>query len=96
MEERIYYVYILTNWNNFLLYVGVTNNLIRRVFEHKSKLIPGFTSKYHLDKLVWFESTNGVLAAIAQEKTIERMAARKEKSSDSDHESRLGGFISQF
>jgi putative endonuclease len=54
-----YYVYIMAN-RSHTLYVGVTNDLERRVFEHKHKLIPGFTSRYHLDRLVYFEHTNNV------------------------------------
>lgn len=77
MEERIYYVYMLTNWNNKLLYIGVTNNLARRIYEHKNKLIPGFTEKYHIGKLVWFESTNDVTAAIAREKQLKGGAGRR-------------------
>ena len=55
-----YYVYILTNKNNAVLYIGVTNNLKRRVYEHKSKLIEGFTKSYNYDKLVWFQETNNI------------------------------------
>ena len=50
-----YYIYILTNKNNTVLYVGVTNDIVRRVWEHKSKLIEGFTKKYNVDKLVYYE-----------------------------------------
>ncbi len=52
------------------LYVGVTNNLERRIFEHKNSLIEGFTKKYKIDKLVYYEETNDILAAIAREKQI--------------------------
>ena len=65
-----YYVYILTNWNNKVLYIGVTNNLERRIFEHKSKLVPGFASKYNLTKLVYCEEFNDVGDAISAEKMI--------------------------
>ncbi len=68
--DRTYYVYLLTNWNNRVMYVGVTNNLERRVYEHKNRLIEGFTRKYHVDKLVYFETTGDVRAAIAREKQI--------------------------
>ena len=63
-----YYVYIMTNKKNGTLYIGVTNNLQRRVFEHKNKLLPGFTKKYNLSHLVYYEHTNDVNAAIAREK----------------------------
>ncbi|NLW51558.1 MAG: GIY-YIG nuclease family protein [Candidatus Brocadiaceae bacterium] len=64
-----YYVYIMTNRSG-TLYTGVTNNLGRRVAEHKSHAIPGFTRKYRIDRLVYFESTNDVKDAIAREKQI--------------------------
>lgn len=75
--ERHYYVYLLTNWNNKVMYVGVTNDLERRLYEHKNKLVDGFTRKYNVDKLVYFETTTAVLAAIAREKQIKKW--RREK-----------------
>jgi len=65
-----YYVYILTNWNNHVMYVGVTNNLQRRIYEHKEKLIDGFTSKYNVNKLVYYEETTDVKSAISREKEL--------------------------
>ena len=67
-----YYVYLLTNWNNHVLYVGITNNLERRVYEHKHKMIKGFTEKYNLKKLVYFEQTEDVISAITREKEIKK------------------------
>jgi len=64
-----YYVYIMTNRSG-TLYTGVTNNLIRRVEEHKRQLVPGFTSRYCLDRLVHFEETGHIEEAIAREKQI--------------------------
>jgi putative endonuclease len=64
-----YYVYILANLSR-TLYVGVTNNLERRMYEHKHKLMPGFTRKYNLTMLAYFETTPDVLAALAREKEI--------------------------
>ncbi len=67
--EKSYCVYIMSNISK-MLYVGVTNNLEKRVLEHKSKLISGFTQKYNLFKLVYFESSGNVRKAIAREKQI--------------------------
>ena len=64
-----YYVYIMTN-STRRLYTGVTSNLQRRVYEHKSKLVSGFTKKYNLTWLVYYEMTNDVTAAISREKQI--------------------------
>ncbi len=69
MPTRSYYVYIMTNPSR-TLYVGVTNDLERRVYQHKQKQIPGFTAKYNITQLVYCEETGDVLAAIAREKTI--------------------------
>lgn len=65
-----YYVYIVTNKPNGVLYIGVTNHLIRRVYEHKNHLGKGFTNKYNLEELVWFEQSEDVNAAIAREKQL--------------------------
>jgi putative endonuclease len=67
--SKEYYVYILTNKSR-TLYTGVTNNLMRRVYEHKDKLVKGFTSKYNLQYLVYYETTTDIYAAIAREKQI--------------------------
>jgi putative endonuclease len=64
-----YYVYIMTNTSR-TLYTGVTSNLERRVYEHKQKLVPGFTARYNITRLVYFEATQDVHAAIAREKQI--------------------------
>jgi len=74
---RTYYDYLLTNWNNKVMYEGVTNNLKRRIYEHKNKPIKGFTEKYNLNKLVFFEETQDVTSAIAREKEIKKW--RREK-----------------
>ncbi|MBP6882061.1 MAG: GIY-YIG nuclease family protein [Candidatus Levybacteria bacterium] len=65
-----YFVYILSNATNTVLYIGVTNNLERRVYEHKNELIDGFTKKYNLKKLVYFEETSDITSAIAREKQL--------------------------
>jgi len=59
MEEKQYYVYILTNKNNTVLYTGITNDLKRRVYEHKAKLVEGFSKRYNVDRLVFYESSKG-------------------------------------
>ncbi|MEQ9552553.1 MAG: GIY-YIG nuclease family protein [Coleofasciculus sp. G3-WIS-01] len=64
-----YYVYMMTNRSK-TLYTGVTNDLYRRVYEHKQKLIPGFTQKYNINRLVYYEQTSDVREAIAREKQI--------------------------
>lgn len=61
---------MMTNWNNKVLYTGITNSLERRVYEHKNKLIKGFTTKYNINKLVYFEDTTNVVSAISREKEI--------------------------
>ena len=70
MKLQLYYVYILTNANHKVLYTGVTNDLERRCFEHKQKKIKGFTQKYNVEKLVYFEKFDLVDLAIAREKQI--------------------------
>lgn len=72
-----YYVYILTNAYNNVLYTGITNDLERRCNEHKKKLIKGFTQKYNADKLVYFEFFGEVEEAIKREKQIKGYSRRK-------------------
>jgi putative endonuclease len=60
MKEHRYFVYILANKRNGTLYIGVTNNLLRRVAQHKSKSSEGFTKQYQVNKLVWFDETNDI------------------------------------
>jgi putative endonuclease len=61
---------MITNKNNSVLYIGVTNNLIRRIYEHKNKLVDGFSKRYNLYKLVYFEETTDVMSAISREKQL--------------------------
>ena len=70
MEEKQYYVYILTNKRNTVLYTGVTNDLKRRVYEHKTKLVEGFTKRYNVDKLIYYEISRDIEGAISREKQI--------------------------
>jgi len=72
-----YYIYIMTNKRNTVLYTGVTNDLIRRVYEHKSKLVAGFTKKYNINKLVYFEMYENPSEAIAREKQIKAGSRQK-------------------
>ncbi|HEX9445363.1 MAG TPA: GIY-YIG nuclease family protein [Candidatus Binatia bacterium] len=71
-----YYVYIMSNESR-TLYVGVTNDLERRVYEHKQKLVPGFTSKYNIAQLVYFEATQDIQPAITREKQIKGWLRKK-------------------
>ena len=73
----MYFVYILTNKTNKVLYTGVTNNLYRRLYEHKNHLDDGFSSKYNATKLVYYEVSESVESAIAREKQIK--AYRRDK-----------------
>ena len=73
----MYYVYIMTNYSNSVLYTGVTNDLVRRVYEHKNKLVKGFTSKYSINKLVYFEEGEDAYGAISREKQIKAGSRRK-------------------
>jgi len=72
MKEHNYYVYILTRERNSVFYVGVTNNLLRRVYEHKNGLISGFTKKYNVTMLVYYEHFDDIHAAIRREKAIKK------------------------
>jgi len=73
----LYYVYILTNKTNTVLYVGVTNDLQRRTFEHKNKQTEGFSKKYNLSKLIYFEATPNIDDAIAREKQLKGWRRKK-------------------
>ena len=70
------FVYILANNHNTVLYVGVTSDLIRRVYEHKNKIIQGFTAKYNIDKLVYYEACNDIVVAIEREKQIKKRSRK--------------------
>jgi len=67
-----YFVYLLASGRNGTLYIGVTNDLVRRVWEHKAKQVRGFTAKYGVDKLMWFEEHPDITEAIHREKQIKR------------------------
>ena len=67
-----YYAYLLASDKYGTLYIGVTNDIVRRIYEHKRKLVAGFTKRYAIDKLVWFEIYDDALAAIAREKELKK------------------------
>ena len=76
----MYYVYILSNWSDSVLYIGVTNNLQRRLYEHKNHLVDGFTNKYNVEKLVYYEATSDVYAALEREKQLKRWRREKKNA----------------
>ena len=76
MTER-FCVYILTNQRHTVLYTGVTGDLKRRIYQHREKLLPGFTHRYNVSKLIYYECTADVSAAIAREKQIKAGSRRK-------------------
>lgn len=77
MKQNQYYTYILTNARNTVLYIGVTNDLTSRVYQHKNKVIKGFTEKYNLSKLVYYEIFDDALNAIGREKSLKNLVRRK-------------------
>ena len=72
MNQQTYYVYIMAERRNGTLYIGVTDDLIRRVYEHKNNLVEGFTDKYRVHKLVYWEQTGNIEAAIQREKQLKK------------------------
>ncbi|MEA2120321.1 GIY-YIG nuclease family protein [Halovibrio sp. HP20-50] len=77
--NNLYYVYMLTNRTHRVLYIGVTNNLERRLYEHRQGLTPGFASKYRCHKLVWLEQSNSIEDAIRREKQL-KAGSRQRKN----------------
>ncbi len=75
--DRLYYVYILTTLKNTALYTGITNDLVRRVYEHKHNLVEGFTKRYMVHKLVYYDSVEDVISAIEREKQIKSWVRQK-------------------
>ena len=71
--DKYYYIYFLTNKHNTVIYTGITNDLVRRVYEHKSKLCDGFSKKYNLSKLVYYEIFSDPESAIFREKQIKAL-----------------------
>ena len=77
MNRNIYYTYILTNWNTRVMYVGVTSDLARRLYEHEHGLFDGFTRKYKVHKLVYYEETGEIESAILREKQLKSWSRAK-------------------
>jgi len=77
-KQKIYAVYIMTNKNNNVLYCGMTDNIIKRVFQHKNKILKGFTAKYNINKIVYYEHLNSLEEALEREKRI-KAGSRKKK-----------------
>ncbi|MBO5078419.1 MAG: GIY-YIG nuclease family protein [Oscillospiraceae bacterium] len=71
---------MISNWNNSVLYIGVTNNLPRRLYEHKNHLVKGFTEKYNVHKLVYFEHTGDVRVALEREKQLKKWTRAKKNA----------------
>ena len=76
----MYFVYILSNWDDSVLYIGVTSNLPRRLYEHRNGLVEGFTKKYNVHKLVYFEQTNDIYAALSREKQLKKWVRSKKNA----------------
>ena len=76
----MYFVYILSNWDDSVLYIGVTGNLPRRLYEHRNNLVDGFTKRYNVHKLVYYEYTNDVYSAISREKQLKNWNRRKKNA----------------
>ena len=77
MNSKQYYVYILFNKKNGTLYVGVTNNLVKRIWQHKNKVVEGFTKRYNIDKLGYYESFENIELAIIREKQLKGYNRRR-------------------
>jgi putative endonuclease len=67
-----YYVYILASRKDGAIYIGMTNDIVRRIYEHRIKAVPGFTSKYNITRLVWFEIYDDPISAITREKELKK------------------------
>ena len=76
----MYFVYVLTNWDDSVLYIGVTSNLPGRLYEHRNGFVEGFTKKYNVHKLVYYETTNDVRAALEREKQLKRWRRDKKNA----------------
>lgn len=93
-SERTYYVYIMASESR-VLYIGITSDLERRVYEHKQRRIPGFTSRYKVTRLVWYETTNDVEEAIAFEKKLKLLTVPRRLRS-LKNEIRIGEILARI
>ena len=89
---KTYYTYIMSSPNNSTLYIGVTNDIERRVIEHKSGSIPGFSQKYNCCKLVYYEEYSDINQAIEREKKLKKWRREKKRMAYQNIESRFKGF----
>jgi putative endonuclease len=89
MKIKLYYVYILTNKTRVVLYVGVASNLVKRVYQHKQDLVKGFTKKYRVHSLVYYEVFDNPQAAIAREKQIKSWSRKRKNQLIASKNSRL-------
>ncbi len=76
----MYFVYFLTNWDDSVLYIGVTSNLPKRLYEHRHHLVEGFTKKYNVHKLVYYEDTTDIYSAISREKQLKKWSRAKKNA----------------
>ena len=82
-----YYVYIIASRRDGAIYIGVTNNLVRRTYEHRTKVVPGFTSKYNITQLVWFEVYDDPISAITREKELKKWKRSWKVQTDRENQS---------
>jgi len=88
-----YYVYIIASRKDGAIYISVTDDIVRRIYEHRIKAVPGFASRYDITRLVWFEICDDPIFAISREKRIEEMEAKLEDSIDRAAKSAVGRFV---
>ena len=91
--EKTYYVYIITNKLNSVLYIGITSNLVKRIWEHKNKVVDGFSNKYNLNKLVYYEICNDIEQAIKREKQLKNWHRAWKDNLIKEKKSRIFRFI---
>jgi len=77
MKDKVGYMYIITNKYNTTTYIGVTSDIIRRIYEHKNKVVDGFSKTYNLNKLVYYEVCDDIITAIEREKQLKRWSKSK-------------------